>query len=249
MRAVLVSRVLSSVVAVAVAVLAPGHAAAAAPEAPLRVSLDRARPVRAALTLTVDPDGTTFAGVADLTVQLDRPTRTLALNAVDLTIREATAQLGGADVPVTVTPAEPEWITVAFDRPVRGEVQLRFAYDGLVSDTETQGVFRQREGEDWYLFTEFEPTDARRLFPGFDQPDAKIPWTITLRVPDGLGAFANTAAIETVDEPGPLTRVRFAETRPLPSYLLAFAVGPFDTVDAGTAGQNHVPLRIITPRR
>ena len=42
--------------------------------------------------------------------------------------------------------------------------------------------------------------------------------------------------------------VRFAETKPLPSYLVAFAVGPFDLVDAGKAGKKGTPVRIATPR-
>jgi alanyl aminopeptidase len=41
--------------------------------------------------------------------------------------------------------------------------------------------------------------------------------------------------------------VRFLQTKPLPSYLVAFAVGPFETVDAGTYGKNKVKLRIVTP--
>ncbi len=42
--------------------------------------------------------------------------------------------------------------------------------------------------------------------------------------------------------------VRFAKTPPLPSYLIAFAVGPFDYVDAGRAGARKIPIRIVTPR-
>ena len=42
--------------------------------------------------------------------------------------------------------------------------------------------------------------------------------------------------------------VAFAETKPLPSYLVAFAVGPFEVVDAGKAGANGTPLRIVVPR-
>jgi cytosol alanyl aminopeptidase len=45
-----------------------------------------------------------------------------------------------------------------------------------------------------------------------------------------------------------MKRVVFAETKPLPSYLVAFAIGPFDVVNAGKAGRNHVPVRIVTPR-
>jgi alanyl aminopeptidase len=45
-----------------------------------------------------------------------------------------------------------------------------------------------------------------------------------------------------------MKKVVFAPTRPLPSYLVALAVGPFDFVDAGKAGKNHIPVRIVAPK-
>ena len=39
----------------------------------------------------------------------------------------------------------------------------------------------------------------------------------------------------------------FAETKPLPSYLLAFAVGPFERVDAGKVKTSE-PVGIIVTR-
>jgi len=42
--------------------------------------------------------------------------------------------------------------------------------------------------------------------------------------------------------------VVFKETKPLPSYLVAFATGPFEYVNAGTAGKNKVPVRIVVPK-
>jgi len=50
---------------------------------------------------------------------------------------------------------------------------------------------------------------------------------------------------ETVE--GDKKRWRFATTPPLPSYLLAFAVGPFDRVPAGQS-QSGVPVAIYVPR-
>ena len=52
-----------------------------------------------------------------------------------------------------------------------------------VHPARTPGIFRQQSGGDWYVFTQFEETDARRAFPCVDEPAAKIPWELTLRVP------------------------------------------------------------------
>src|SRR5207302_9119855 len=51
------------------------------------------------------------------------------------------------------------------------------------------------------------------------------------------------------DEPNGMKMVSFAPTPPLPSYLVAMAVGPFELVDAGTWGQGKTPVRIVTPRQ
>jgi aminopeptidase N len=60
-------------------------------------------------------------------------------------------------------------------------------------------------------------------------------------------ALTNTLPATEDKEPGGMKRITFAPTAPLPSELIAFAVGPFEIVDAGRAGKNQVPVRIITP--
>ena len=75
-----------------------------------------------------------------------------------------------------------------------------------------------------------------------------MPWQITLHVPKDDGAFSNTPQVfESTDDDGMKT-VKFAETKPLPSYLVALAVGPMDIVPAGHAGANNTEIRIIVPR-
>ncbi len=53
---------------------------------------------------------------------------------------------------------------------------------------------------------------------------------------------------ETNRTEGGIKTYTFKETKPIPSYLVAFAVGPLEYVDAGVAGKNHVPVRIVTPK-
>ncbi|MCL5746412.1 MAG: ERAP1-like C-terminal domain-containing protein, partial [Acidobacteria bacterium] len=84
--------------------------------------------------------------------------------------------------------------------------------------------------------------------PCFDQPQFKTPWQVTLRIPGGDSAFSNTPVLSESAAAGGLKTVKFEETKPLPSYLVALAVGPLEAVNAGTAGSQHTPVRIITPK-
>jgi aminopeptidase N len=82
-----------------------------------------------------------------------------------------------------------------------------------------------RDGTD-YLYTLLVPSDANALFPCFDQPDMKARMTLSLTVPAGWRAIAN-GVTERVDTAGSLSTYRFRETDPLPTYLFAFAAGPW----------------------
>ena len=75
-----------------------------------------------------------------------------------------------------------------------------------------------------------------------------MPLRLTLRVPGGTGGYSNAREESRSTLPDGTTEIRFAETKPIPTYVAAVAVGPFDVVDAATAGRNRTPLRFIAPR-
>ena len=71
-----------------------------------------------------------------------------------------------------------------------------------------------------------------------DQPDFKTPWQITVHVPKEHAAISNTSQVSETDEPDGMKRVVFAPTRPLSSYLVAFAVGPLISWTRGRPGSS-----------
>jgi alanyl aminopeptidase len=87
-----------------------------------------------------------------------------------------------------------------------------------------------------------EASEAREAFPSFDEPAYKFPWQVTLTVPSNMMAVSNTPVESTVER-GEMTTVVFAETAPIPSYLIAIAVGEFEIVDI--PGMS-IPGRVIT---
>jgi alanyl aminopeptidase len=211
-----------------------------------------ARPTRYKVALELDPSRSVFSGAVDIQLELAQPTSLLWLNATALTIREAHVvldQKGGEQVRATAVKGSDDFIGFSFERPVGpGPARLSVAYDGRVPDKETGGIFRQKDGEDWYIYTQFESLDARRAFPCFDEPSYKVPWKLTITVPKPQVALSNTPLVDAGEEKGEAVTFRFTETKPLPSYLVAFAVGPFETVDAGKVGRKETPLRVVTPR-
>jgi aminopeptidase N len=87
-----------------------------------------------------------------------------------------------------------------------------------------------------FLYTLFVPARAHLAFPCFDQPSVKGRYALTLTIPRAWQVVANGA--ETGREPhGDRVTVRFAETRPLPTYLFAFAAGNFSVETAERDGR------------
>jgi alanyl aminopeptidase len=229
------------------------HAARAADApapSPPRLRLpEGARPVRNMATLTVVPTRDTFDGDMRIDLDVSAPLSTLWLNADGLTVDRAEVESGGATIGARVVPGGSDFVGLLFDRPLAaGRARVHLIYRGKLSATEIDGASKQNEGGDWYVYTHFEPIAARRVFPCFDEPSFKVPWQITLRVKKGDIALSNTPIESTDEGKDGFTAVRFEETPPLPSYLVAFAVGPFGVVDAGKPGLAHTPVRIITPR-
>ncbi|HEY3092384.1 MAG TPA: M1 family aminopeptidase [Vicinamibacterales bacterium] len=79
---------------------------------------------------------------------------------------------------------------------------------------------------DDFLYTLFVPARAHLTFPCFDQPDLKARYTLSLDVPAGWETVANAAEAGREADAGRI-RVRFAETKPLPTYLFGFVAGKF----------------------
>lgn len=203
------------------------------------------RPLHYAAELTLRPAQGRFQGEIEIEVEVSRPASVIWLNARFLQVEHA--RIGAASA--RVLPGGREFVGIQPPVPLPpGRATLRLAYRGELSERDNVGAFRVRDGNDWYVYTQLESIFARRVFPCFDEPGYKVPWRLTLVVPAGDLAVANTPVESETALPDGMKRVRFAPTRPLPSYLIAFGVGPFDVVDAGKAGKNATPLRILTPR-
>ncbi|HEY7375193.1 MAG TPA: M1 family metallopeptidase [Polyangia bacterium] len=206
------------------------------------------RPTHYALDFTVDPAQERFSGRARIAVTLAEPASAIVLNARGLTVRRATLATGGAPLPARTelrraagSKQDPEELVLAFDRTIpAGPAEIAIDYDGPFA-TGLRGLYRVADGGRWYAFTHFEPTDARRAFPCFDEPGYKTPFAVSVSAPAGSIAVANMREARRAAD-GARMRFEFAESPPLPTYLVALAVGAFDARE-GPAGA--LPVRLL----
>ncbi len=221
--------------------------AAAVPDPPppeLRLPGD-VRPTSYALDLTIVPDQPAAAGRVHIAAEVVTPARIVWLHASGLAI--AHAELDGT--PARLIERGTDVIGVTLDHPLApGRLAIDLAFTAPIDRERSRGIYSEREGSDTYVYTFFEPIDARRAFPCFDEPGYKVPWQLTFHVKADHVALGNAPVLRETAEPGGMKRVELAVTRPLPSDLVAFVVGPFERVDGGIAGRVGTPIRFVIPR-
>ena len=233
---------------------APAPAAApAAPDEPVPLGRLPAgvRPTHESLALDIDPRRDRFGGTADISLQIapqnGRPHARIWLHGRGLAVSSASFVLAsGETVAARWEEVDPSGVVrVTPAAPVSGEVTLRVVYDAAY-DPALVGVYRTTTAAGPAVFSKFEAIYARRAFPCFDEPAFKIPWDIALTVPADADALGNMPVAETAPVPGgggaARRRVRFQTTPALPSYLVAFAAGPFDRRDT------ELPASAVRPQ-
>ncbi|MCU1329647.1 MAG: Membrane alanine aminopeptidase, partial [Bryobacterales bacterium] len=227
----------------------PGVICAAETPPKLRLSeVQSVEPKSYKADLHLDPEKSTFTGHITIQLEVAKPLQVLWLNQSKIKINSAILTVGGKKLTATTVPADDEFVGLRFPSTVNaGTSSLAIDYSGVVIEKNSSAIFRQVESGNWYIFSQFEPTDARGAFPCFDEPSYKTPWQLTLHVPAGSSAVSNTPPASEKTTDGTKTIV-FRETKPLPSYLVAFGVGPFEYVKAGVAGRNKIPVRIVVPK-
>jgi puromycin-sensitive aminopeptidase len=179
--------------------------------------------------LDVRPEEGRFSGRVRIAVRLNAPTRKIALHAQDLVVSEAAIVVGDQRRPLAVTldPSTTGLVLTSPDIISPGSAALELTFAGSLN-RQMKGLYEARavvDGvEERYAFTQFEPNDARRCFPCFDEPALKASFRVQVTAPAHLTVLSNMPALSETRE-GSRKTVRFAETPVMSTYLLAVAVG------------------------
>ena len=207
------------------------------------------KPLAYQLELTIDPrlDGFEGRTTIDLDINGSREHFYLhgkAIEAVRVQLSDGADTFDGRYTQVDTTGV----VRIDSPRPLEGKVRLVIDYKAPFNQA-LEGLYKVSESGNDYAFTQFEAISARLAFPGFDEPGFKTPFTTTLTVPANQVAISNTPVVSS-EVAGGMQVVHFAPTKPLPTYLVAFAVGDFDVVEwqdlPPTGVRDHpLPLRGI----
>nr|XP_003702012.1 PREDICTED: puromycin-sensitive aminopeptidase [Megachile rotundata] len=194
-----------------------------------------------------------FDGKEDVHIDVKQSTDTIVLNSLDIDIKTAAFNANdGKVIPTSKIElcATEETATLVFDEKLpsgkSGYISLEFV--GEIND-KMKGFYRSKYiGTNGTVkhaaVTQFEPTDARRCFPCWDEPAHKATFDITLNVPSGLTALSNMPVKSKETNESTETLI-FERTPIMSTYLVAVVIGEFDYIES-TA--DDVLVRVYTPK-
>ncbi|KAJ9288246.1 hypothetical protein DTO280E4_6045 [Paecilomyces variotii] len=211
-----------------------------------------------------------YKGVVKIDLDVTKPTKQIVLNSkeIDVQSAEILAKDGSASAKASQITYDKKSERVALEFPneiAPSKTVLKIDFTGTMNSA-MAGFYRSKykpvatpaadtpkEGDFYYMLsTQFESCDARRAFPCFDEPNLKATFDFELEVPKEQVALSNmpVKSVRDGNKPG-LKFVSFDRTPIMSTYLLAWAVGDFEYVEAFTQRKYKgasIPVRVYTTR-
>ncbi|HEY2614267.1 MAG TPA: M1 family metallopeptidase [Chthoniobacterales bacterium] len=199
-----------------------------------------------------DVEKRAFTGSETVALDVRKPAKTIRLNVNALAISsakllEANGQVSQAAIKID---AKEQIAALTFQKEIApGACQLSLDFSGSINES-GQGLFYATYQEEasgakkTMLGTQMEATDARRLFPCWDEPVFRAKFRLTSTVPANFAAFSNMP-IESETSVPDGKEVRFGETPPMPSYLVVFCAGELDAIYGEADG---VKIGVVTTK-
>ncbi|MEK7561186.1 MAG: M1 family metallopeptidase [Patescibacteria group bacterium] len=209
-------------------------------------------PLEYHLCLTPNLENFTFHGHEGVEVNVTVPTSEITLHALDLTVKNISVYQPGIALFFPQDPlvydTEYQTVTIPLGRTLSpGSACLYLEFTGEIND-KLCGLYRTSYkvgGEKrWGCSTQFESTDARRMFPCWDEPDQKAKFNLTLLVPKDKVALSNMPITSEFHLETNLKRLRYQITPPMSTYLLAIVIADLECLE--TTDANGVPIRVWT---
>lgn len=189
-----------------------------------------------------------FHGKVAIQLDIRQSVSSIELHAVELVLSDARLAVGGKTLDGNIQQdADREMATISFGETLHaGPATLEIAFAGSVSKG-LDGLYLAKDGPEQCLCTQCEETDARAIFPCFDEPTfkAQFAWKITT-APD-VTVLANGPRVSVESSDGGNSKTwTFAPTKKMSSYLIALVIG--DVASTPEEEVNGTPLRVYALR-
>ena len=188
-----------------------------------------------------------FDAEAVIDIEVSRPVPAIVLNAAELSFKSVNLRASTGDE-TNLTPSfdsQRETVTLApATAPIApGSYRLGIGYSGKIGK-HPQGLYqiaykerdRGRLVEKLMLATQMEPVQARRLFPGWDEPVFRASFDIVAVIDAPLTAVSNMPQSKVELRPDGRKEVSFARSVPMSTYLVALFVGEMDLLEDSVDG-------------
>jgi len=193
--------------------------------------------------ITIEPDLNqfVFSGNISIDIQILKETDTIILNSSELNINscQLSSKHGKVFIPKSISEEKKsESVFFKFENKIPiGDYILFISYTGTLND-KLRGFYRSQykdsSGKTKHLATtQFEPTDARKAIPCWDEPKFKSNFKLRLIIPTHLQAISNMPILSTTPI-GEKKIIEFAETPIMSTYLLAFIIGELSCIERMT---------------
>lgn len=210
-------------------------------------------PLKYDLTLWANPSEETFSGTVAIDVSLLHERRDIFLHAEDIEVMSVALEGTQGEKEPRFSQVDDHGLAridfgdVLPKGTYRVEIAFRVKYRN-----DLLGLYKVKDADESYLFTQFEPVFARKMLPCFDEPRFKTPFNVKVVSPKGLKVIANNSLKTIIPQQDDEVHV-FETTKPLPTYLLALAVGPFDIIEGKSLVKNRfrdreIPFRAIATK-
>jgi aminopeptidase N len=204
---------------------------------------DLATPDHYQLTITPDFGNENFAGDETIQIRLLKPSSSITLNAAEIKFAEVTIASSGKTQTAQVTSDEKnEMATFTVSEPLAaGPAEIHIRYTGILNG-QLRGLYLSKANNRKYAITQLENTDARRMYPSFDEPSYKATFDITTIIDKGDTAISNGKIVSETPGPGEGKHtLKFSTTPKMSSYLVALAIGDWECLE-GSA--DDIPIRV-----
>lgn len=200
-------------------------------------------PSRYEVSLTPDLDAATFTGTVLISANATLGVTEIVVNAIELDIASVTVNGNAA----TFTLHEESERLIINCATTQGQCDIAIAFTGILND-KLRGFYRSTFTDDSGVVctiatTQMQSTDCRRAFPCFDEPDFKAVFAIDLTIKSEFLAVSNSSELRREVLSNDTTRIWFADTMIMSTYLVAFVVGPLEATQTEMVGD--IAVRII----